>query len=70
MMHKWDTNGIQAQMLLQSNVINHETIGYVEYFGLNMDRSILTQLNHKQGNNLKHRLFYSSCFDDGAGYRN
>ena len=41
------------QLPKPNNVTNDETIGYVEYYGVNMDRSILTQL-HKQLNNSKH----------------
>ena len=65
MQNKFDTNQLKAQFHLPSNTVNNETIGYVEYFGVDTDRSIVTQMiditNDKNG------LFYASCFDHGGG---
>ena len=62
--NKYDKNQIVTQMLLPTNVVNNETSSYVEYYGHDMDRSILTQLVDKQ--NDKNGLFYPSCFDHGG----
>eukprot|EP01084_Bolivina_argentea_P259618 438109_1 len=63
--NKYDQNQIYAQMLMPKNPVTNETIGYVEYYGINMDRSIITQLIDEK--NDKNGLFYPSCFDHGTG---
>eukprot|EP01084_Bolivina_argentea_P183406 316477_1 len=65
MENKFDTNQLEAQFGLPTNVVNETTTGYVEYFGVDMDRSIITQLVDNK--NTKHGLFYASCFDHGGG---
>ena len=62
--NKYDTNQITQQMLMPTKVVNNQTIGYVEYYGMDMDRSILTQLVDEK--NEKNGLFYPSCFDHGG----
>eukprot|EP01084_Bolivina_argentea_P291456 500926_1 len=65
MQNKFDTNQLENQFLLPRNVVNNETIGYVEYFGNDMDRSIITQMIDIK--NDKNGLFFPSCFDHGGG---
>merc|ERR1711933_305884 len=65
MENKYDTNQLEAQFLLPTNTVNNQTIGYVEYFGNDMDRSIITQMIDEK--NERNGLFYASCFDHGSG---
>lgn len=65
MENKYDKNQIVQQLLLPMHPVNNGTIGYVEYFGNAMDRSIMTRIieNKNQSNG----VFYASCFDHGTG---
>eukprot|EP01084_Bolivina_argentea_P207548 354087_1 len=62
--YKFDKNQIISEGQMPTNVVNNNTIGYVEYYGIDMDRSILTQLVDEK--NDKNGLFYPSCFDHGG----
>eukprot|EP01084_Bolivina_argentea_P235904 396814_1 len=59
--NKFDSNQITSGGEMPTNVVNNDTIGYVEYYGIDMDRSILTQLIDEK--NDKNGLYYASCFN-------
>eukprot|EP00483_Globobulimina_turgida_P005206 UN05216 len=67
MQYKYDVNQIQTQMLMPhpNKEVNNETYGYVEYFGGDSDRSILSQM--VDSGQTKNGLFYPSCYDHGIG---
>ena len=67
MQNKFDTNQLENQFGLPSpqKIVNNETTGYVEYFGIDSDRSIITQMIDIK--NPQNGLFYASCFDHGGG---
>eukprot|EP01084_Bolivina_argentea_P066238 120741_1 len=60
MENKFDSSQIVSSFLLPQNTVNNETIGFVEYFGIDMDRSIITQLIDEK--NETNGLLYASCF--------
>jgi len=68
MQNKYDTNQLYAQLGLpkQNELVNNETTEFVEYFGTDMDRSILPQLV-MNGESVQNGLFYASCFDHTNG---
>eukprot|EP01084_Bolivina_argentea_P226152 382037_1 len=45
--------------------LNANTTAYVEYYGIDMDRSIMGRVNKNV--NESNGLFYASCFDHGGG---
>ena len=65
--NKFDKYQIENSMLMPTDVVNNETKGYVGYYGVDMDRSIITQLVDE--NNGKNGLFYPSCFDHTGGIK-
>ena len=65
MENKYDTNQIHAQFLMPENPVTPQTIGYVEYFGLDMENSIFTRIIDI--NNATNGVYFASCFDHGGG---
>eukprot|EP01084_Bolivina_argentea_P183409 316488_1 len=65
--NKFDTSQIESsgQMPPPSQQVTNQTIGYVEYYGGDFDRSILNQMVYSK--QTKDGLFYASCFDHCQG---
>eukprot|EP01084_Bolivina_argentea_P153977 268444_1 len=65
MQNKYDEHQLVSGLLLPSNTVNNETTGFVQYYGHDADRSIITQMIDIK--NDKNGLFYPSCFDHVQG---
>eukprot|EP01084_Bolivina_argentea_P300519 518213_1 len=63
--NKFEKYQITSSGQMPTNVVNNQTIGYVEYYGINMDRSIYARLIDEQ--NGRNGLFYASCFSHTNG---
>ena len=65
MENNYDTNQIQEEGQMPHNEVTNDTIGYVEYFGLDMRNSIYTRI--VDVNNVTNGVYLASCFDHGTG---
>jgi len=65
MENQFDSQQIVTEFEMPSGKYNNDTYGYVEYFGNDMTRSIMPQLNVPS--NTQNGLFFASCFDHTAG---
>ena len=65
MENKYDKFQIESSMLMPSNNVTNKTIGYVEYYGNDMDRSVLNRVVDNDGR--ENGLFYPSCFSHTGG---
>eukprot|EP01083_Nonionella_stella_P204901 746629_1 len=65
MENKYDKNQIVDEMLMPINPVTNESIGYVEYYGLDMENSIKTRIIHVK--NETNGVYFASCFDHGVG---
>eukprot|EP01084_Bolivina_argentea_P300518 518211_1 len=63
--NKFEKYQITSSGQMPTNVVNNQTIGYVEYYGINMDRSIYGRLIDQK--NERNGLFYPSCFSHTGG---